>query len=272
MMPALAPGRVVRRHVGRFTARPDDLRQRIFLPAGRVMRACPLCGKTHITGAACQALAVTLRDVLARFGLADQEATTAAFCGLPAERGDNRHMKAIPFPALEPIHTDDRWRAASETVDALRERAESIKRRRAGGIVHDADPVAALLADPNAPLTPAADPTLLAAEERTILAAVASAEADLERVRGVVSAERLAPLQAAHGELAHELVALLTRAIALIQTDVGRARRHDGQGYRHEAILPRMAYPGDAETLVRQRDRIVATLSDWQRTLEEVAR
>lgn len=75
----LAPGRHVRRHVGRFSARPGDLRHRIFPPRGRALHACRACGAAHVTRAiACARLACALRNALTGLGLTDQEAAAVA--------------------------------------------------------------------------------------------------------------------------------------------------------------------------------------------------
>lgn len=175
------------------------------------------------------------------------------------------------FPAIEPLHTDPRWQAAHERLNTLRTRLEAIERRQRGAIVpNSTDAVARLLADPTADLAPPEDPARVQAEQRTLREAIEGAEREIERVRNEVSAERLAVLHSGKAALADDLVAVLTRAVELIDAEVSLNRRLNASGYRWEPVLPRLAFPTDLDAVTRLRDRIAQEHQAWTRAHAEI--
>jgi hypothetical protein len=165
----------------------------------------------------------------------------------------------ITFPTNPPLHTDPRWQSATTRLDQLRERLATVERRQSGAIV-DVDPVAVLLEDPAAPITPKADQAALVSETRALRGAVDAAERDLERVRWEISIEKHRALAPAKRERGRELVAVLGRAVQLIEADRAGNRQLEGAGYRADRPL---AYPDDIDALSRLRTRVARVLAAW---------
>ena len=148
-----------------------------------------------------------------------------------------------------PLSTDPRVAQAQARVDALQQRRDFVRARRFGS--HGADDVSRLLRDPRAVMTPAVDVRALELELQTLDRAIESAEADVDRARGVVSLERAREMRLAEVAEDRELETILRRARETITAHVLRRARLNAAGYSWQSVLPQYAYPDDRDAIER---------------------